>query len=578
MRMTVLLLACGSVAVAQVPVTDIEQVWLDPSARGSLMVGTGPILKPLSFRIGTSLTFTSGQLRARAEANSVGTALVSERFGLQVFGAVGLFKWLEMSFNLPVIIAQRGDSSLALAGAGVGNPWIHAKFGLLDSSKLASVSIALGLGVPVGTAAAQGNGGIEFMPRVNVGKVFTNFQVGLELGGLLRPTVDYRSLTQGASDRVGAQMYLAGTLTGINLKGPRGELAVRAFAPLTGGQPGFEAQLGARWPIGDVELFGSIGPGFWGAPSTPSLRAYLGVALANEPLTRPPCIESEPYEIEVCPLLDRDADRVPNGVDAAPLVAEDRDGFQDADGQPDPDNDGDGVLDAEDACALLRGVAENKGCPDSDADQDGLVDRLDRCVQDTEDLDGFQDEDGCPEADNDGDGVPDDRDACRDQAGVVEELGCPAKDSDSDGVFDSVDNCPAQGGPPANAGCPETVKQRVLLTKEKLTILDKVFFDTGKATIQPKSLPLLDQVAAVLAAHLELGRVQIEGHTDNAGKPENNKRLSQQRADAVKAYLENKGVAPARLNAVGYGAEKPVVTNDSPAGRETNRRVEFTIL
>ena len=69
----------------------------------------------------------------------------------------------------------------------------------------------------------------------------------------------------------------------------------------------------------------------------------------------------------------------------------------------------------------------------------------------------------------------------------------------------------------------------------------------------------------------------INGHTDNVGNPEANKRLSERRAYAVKKYLENKGVEQERMTANGYGDTKPVATNATKEGRALNRRVEFVV-
>jgi outer membrane protein OmpA-like peptidoglycan-associated protein len=117
----------------------------------------------------------------------------------------------------------------------------------------------------------------------------------------------------------------------------------------------------------------------------------------------------------------------------------------------------------------------------------------------------------------------------------------------------------------------------VVISATSLKILDKVYFDAGKASIQKRSNPLLDNVAQVLVAHPELAKVQIEGHTDNSGVAEKNKKLSQDRVDAVKAYLVSKGVADSRLVALGFGPDRPAEPNDTPAGREANRRVEFNL-
>jgi len=441
-----------------------------------------------------------------------------------------------------------------------------------------ALSFGLGVGLPVGTGVALGNGGVEVVPRVTAGKVFNDWQFGLELAGLVRPTVDFSGFTHEKTDRVGSQLSLAAMVSSVSTGPLRGEAAVRAFVPLTGGNVGLEGQLGLRWMLSDVELFVSGGPGFGGAPSTPMFRAYLGATFGSAGLTQPPCVEGKPYDLQNCPDLDKDGDGIKNAVDKCPTEPEDKDGYQDEDGCPDPDNDGDGVPDIDDQCPLQPGPAANHGCPDTDRDKDGVVDRLDKCPDQPEDIDGFEDEDGCPDLDNDGDGIPDEQDACPLQAGISEEKGCPAKDSDMDGVMDFEDNCPAEAGTRENHGCPSAQKQLVVITREKLVILDKVFFDTGKAIILPKSFPLLDQVANVLNGHPEIALVQVEGHTDNVGKPEVNKKLSGDRADSVKKYLVKKGVAEQRLRAVGFGQDKPAAGNDTPQGRETNRRVEFNIV
>ncbi len=117
----------------------------------------------------------------------------------------------------------------------------------------------------------------------------------------------------------------------------------------------------------------------------------------------------------------------------------------------------------------------------------------------------------------------------------------------------------------------------MVVQKEKLELAGKVFFDTGKSSVRADSTELLDEVAAAMAAHPEVEHVVIEGHTDTSGSAARNRRLSQERADAVRSYLVLKGVAPERLQAKGYGGAKPVGDNKTAEGREQNRRVEFTI-
>lgn len=179
-------------------------------------------------------------------------------------------------------------------------------------------------------------------------------------------------------------------------------------------------------------------------------------------------------------------------------------------------------------------------------------------------------------ADRDSDGLLDDADSCPLESGPVENRGCPDTDRDGDGVVDRADNCPDEAGTADNQGCIK--KQLVVITQDQIKILDVVHFATGKARIRSKSYPLLDNVAEVINAHPEIGMIRIEGHTDNVGNDERNRKLSQSRADAVRDYLVKKGVAAERLDSFGFGEEKPIADNTSNDGRSANRRVEFNIV
>jgi len=185
------------------------------------------------------------------------------------------------------------------------------------------------------------------------------------------------------------------------------------------------------------------------------------------------------------------------------------------------------------------------------------------------------DRQGCPAKDADKDGILDEQDSCPNEAGIPELKGCPAKDTDKDGVADHLDNCPNEAGPAENQGCPAKQKQLVVIKADRIEIKDKVYFDSGKATIQSRSNALLDQMAKVLTQHPEITKVTVEGHTDDSGQAETNKTLSQQRAEAVQAYLIKKGVPADRLEAKGFGSERPVAPNTTAEGRTANRRVEF---
>jgi outer membrane protein OmpA-like peptidoglycan-associated protein len=99
-------------------------------------------------------------------------------------------------------------------------------------------------------------------------------------------------------------------------------------------------------------------------------------------------------------------------------------------------------------------------------------------------------------------------------------------------------------------------------------------FDTGKATIKPESLQIIEQVGELLQNNPDL-KLNVEGHTDNVGTAPGNKILSEQRAKAVVSAVVSKGIEISRLTAVGWGQEKPIADNRTEEGRAKNRRVEI---
>ena len=128
----------------------------------------------------------------------------------------------------------------------------------------------------------------------------------------------------------------------------------------------------------------------------------------------------------------------------------------------------------------------------------------------------------------------------------------------------------------SSPGSPNALRSRaVALATSGRVATHGILFATGSATIAPESTPTLKEIGEMLKAHPEL-KLVIEGHTDNVGNAAANQTLSEQRAAAVKQYLVSTyGIPAARLQAKGYGASKPVASNDTPEGRQQNRRVEL---
>jgi OmpA-OmpF porin, OOP family len=205
---------------------------------------------------------------------------------------------------------------------------------------------------------------------------------------------------------------------------------------------------------------------------------------------------------------------------------------------PPPDGDGDGIADLGDACPRVRGVSSG----------DPMMN-------------------GCPElpTDSDGDTIPDVRDACPRRPGP--------RSADR-----RLHGCPPPPPAPKVQPPPPPPPPRAVLEEKRIVISEQVRFETDTAVIRPESDGLLEEVAAILRAHPELLRVEVQGHTDSDGTVEHNERLSSERARAVVAWLVAHGIEAGRLGAVGHGEARPIADNATDEGRATNRRVEFHVL
>ncbi len=107
--------------------------------------------------------------------------------------------------------------------------------------------------------------------------------------------------------------------------------------------------------------------------------------------------------------------------------------------------------------------------------------------------------------------------------------------------------------------------------------LDNVHFATGKSELNKTSYTELNELVEYMHLKEDL-RIEIAGHTDNVGEEKDNQTLSQSRSDRVKSYLISKGISEKRLIAKGYGETQPAATNDTPEGRQMNRRTEVRII
>lgn len=278
-----------------------------------------------------------------------------------------------------------------------------------------------------------------------------------------------------------------------------------------------------------------------------TLGIFLGKPVANEKKIK-----------------DKDKDGVPDDTDNCP----EEPGAAITNGCPDRDSDG--VADKDDKCPDTKGLVKYKGCPVTDKDLDGVNDDEDRCP----DVAGLRKYNGCPIPDTDKDGVNDEEDKCPDVVGYGRYAGCPVPDTDGDGVNDENDKCPNEKGTADNNGCPAEIKKEII---EKVNYAaEKLQFTSAKAVLTPQSLKVLDDVVKILNENPTIN-VFIEGHTSADGTLPFNMKLSEERANTVKNYLQSKGIAESRLTAKGFGPTQPLNSGKTFAEKSQNRRVELKL-
>lgn len=239
--------------------------------------------------------------------------------------------------------------------------------------------------------------------------------------------------------------------------------------------------------------------------------------------------------------------------------------------QKDTDSDGDGIIDRKDACPDVAGVGENNGCPLADDDNDGVANIYDACPNVAGTMNG------CP--DSDGDKVPDIYDACPNTAGNPALGGCP--DSDNDGVADAQDPCPNTYGTvngctqqaidAMNPQSEETIKVKLIEAAQD------ILFELDKATLTQGSYEALDDILKVLQENPNI-KLDINGHADSTGSADYNYQLSKKRAETVRQYFIDKGIAANRLMSEGFGEKAPKTGNSSSGERALNRRVDIDFV
>ena len=240
------------------------------------------------------------------------------------------------------------------------------------------------------------------------------------------------------------------------------------------------------------------------------------------------------------------------------------------------DSDRDGLYDPGtstkrvDQCPTVAGPIKNNGCPYTDRDNDGVFDHIDRCP----DAPGKPAYTGCPDRDNDG--VIGERDRCPDVAGPKRERGCP--DLDGDGVLAPMDKCPEQpetkNGLLDEDGCPDAINEPDASAVAELHGRE-LRFEGDRDGIPNATAQVLDSLFRYMIENPEL-RLELTGHADvegyNAGALQ---QLGWRRAEAVKRYFVERGVAGDRFTTKG---EAPTSPGTTPGARADNNHVRITVL
>ncbi len=484
--------------------------------------------------------------------------------------AVALLDRLEVGARMPLYVQSgqpAGDPTLGFTGqpaegTASGDLALHAKLRLVRKRLAGDGAFLAGLAgqLTLPTATRNQFAGVEdpsgrvlLLGSLMPGAFQRRLTLTMNLGAVIRAPSTFANLEQksgvawglGTELRALDSLSLAAEVYGDTVPSGRTDAMTRSrvLSPI-------EWLAGLRWRPERRLIVGlAAGRGLTSAVGTPSFRGVLSLTIA------PGAPEPRPIRPPK-PDGDGDRDGVRDSADRCASEPEDRDLFDDADGCPDPDNDGDQIADGQDRCPIEAedkdGVDDADGCIDRDNDADGIADTLDKCPMKAEDKDGFADTDGCPEDDN-----------------------------DRDGILDRADRCPAVAetinGNSDDDGCPDKGDSLVVLSPDRLETLDTIQF-TANHKIAKASQSLLGQIGATLRARTEIARLRITVHVQPTSDPDRDQELSDKRAAAVREWLVQWGVEPARVEARGFGGNKPLVPPDRKGAAALNQRVELIIL
>jgi OOP family OmpA-OmpF porin len=543
-------LAAGPALADTIPSLDLRNFRPPTDPEGSLFLEPVATPGPFNWNVGLWSSYAHDLVVLENSAGERVAAVVQNQFSLDYVLGLGLGDRLAVGLALPTVIYQAGDDVSALIGApdlpvaALGDLTLTAKAAFLPPGELGGFALGAVSRVtfPTGNAASYvsesaATGELRLLSELSFVAVGLRATLGARIRG---EEHEYVGADFGHDLPWGAELVVRPQALGLDDKGrwtwalgARGALAV---TPSFGSGPESPVAFSAaaRYTVGDVSAIVGAELPLNDAVGVPSVRAVLGFGWAPRfydadgdgiPDDKDECPELAEdkdgfQDADGCPDFDNDEDGVPDDSDRCPSEREDMDGFEDEDGCPDPDNDHDGINDELDACKDEPGPdsadPKLRGCPLRDHDLDGVPDPEDRCPKHAEDKDGFQDEDGCPDPDNDGDRIPDDEDACPLVTGPQRSdpnlNGCPSPDRDGDTFDDADDKCPDEpetfNGIDDEDGCPDGAAKPAapLAVLEEnargssVRLRGSVTFEKTRDVldVSPASLPLLRALAQLL--------------------------------------------------------------------------------
>jgi outer membrane protein OmpA-like peptidoglycan-associated protein len=611
---------------------DADNLWVAPG--GGPFFSVAPTLTAPAGRasFGLALSYLSRPVAfAVSSPSSAGTTIhaLDNVIDASFLGSLGITDRFELTLAAPVTLYQGGTGLGGVTGSkdelvrsAVRDFRFGGDFAILRRSRTGALrgpalTLRLEFAAPTSSRGAfAGAATMTAAPSLTFDQRFGRLDLAAQAGARIRGE------SRLANAVIGTQIYYSVGASYALIPDGLLSLSGEAFALMT------VAKQGPRTIGADAGTSEALVPAEWIASVTtaPFLAGDLGFTLGGggpipisaEALTTPRFRFD--LGLRYAPTgHDRDGDGILDRDDQCPDVAEDKDGFQDEDGCPDPDNDGDGIPDLKDKCRDAAedfdGFKDEDGCPDLDDDGDGVPDVDDKCRNEPEDRDGFQDEDGCPDLDNDGDGIPDLKDKCpngpedkdgfkdedgcpdpdndldgipdvkdqcpneaEDRDGFEDEDGCPEPDNDHDGILDRADKCPDVAetidGNQDEDGCPEpNARSRVSWSGDRVVVEKPARFAAGNAKLTPELEKQARMAAQLVLGHAPIETVVIEGFPDRAGDTSLKAvDLAARRADAVKAIFVAAGL-PAQSVVAAAGDLSLKRAADAPQIEITARRV-----